>query len=121
MASVVIGDALPSRLFGDWPQAKTRQKHAYIKRVGDRYVLVNNRAPADHTLVNERPVSDQIELQDGDRIQLGNVLLRFHRRAAANRARARRPVPAAMPASSSVPAAGIRVGTPVASPRVPGK
>src|SRR5207248_2811328 len=31
MASVVIGDALPSRLFGDWPQAKTRQKHAYIK------------------------------------------------------------------------------------------
>ena len=38
------------------------------------------------------------ELQDGDRIQLGNVLLRFQLRAAVNRVRAKRP-----PAGGFVP------------------
>lgn len=73
---------------------RVQKKHAYIKRVGERYVLVNNGAPAGDTLVNETPVADSRDLQDGDRIQLGNVILRFQLRAAVNRARAKRPLPA---------------------------
>lgn len=72
---------------------KVEKRHAFIKRVGERYVLVNNNAPPDHTRVNDAPVGQSQELNDGDRIQLGNVLLRFQARAAVNRARARRPLP----------------------------
>jgi MFS family permease len=68
---------------------RVQKKHAYIKRQGERYVLVNNGAPAGDTLVNDTPVADGRELHDGDRIQLGNVLLRFQLRAAVNRARPR--------------------------------
>lgn len=75
---------------------KVEKRHAYVKRIaGGRYVLVNNGAPPEQTLVNDTPVRDTCELHDGDRIQLGNVLLRFQLRAAANRARAgRAPLPA---------------------------
>ncbi|MCI0640058.1 MAG: FHA domain-containing protein [Gemmataceae bacterium] len=71
---------------------KIEKRHAYVKRINDRYVLVNNNAPAEYTLVNDRPVPQAVELQDGDRIQLGNVVLRFQLRAAANRQR-RKPAP----------------------------
>ena len=62
---------------------KVEKKHCYIKNLdGARYLLVNNGAPAEQTLVNESPVADQRELKDGDRIQLGNVVLKFQLRAA---------------------------------------
>jgi hypothetical protein len=74
---------------------RVQKKHCFIKRMGERYVLVNNGAPPADTLVNEVPVSDSRELNDGDRIQLGNVILRFQLRAAMNRARPKiRPLPA---------------------------
>jgi hypothetical protein len=73
---------------------RVQKKHCYIKRVGERYVLVNNGAPPGDTLVNEVAVADSRELADGDRIQLGNVILRFQLRAAMNRARPKRPLPA---------------------------
>jgi Inner membrane component of T3SS, cytoplasmic domain len=66
---------------------KVEKKHAYIKRQGKAFILVNNGAPPGQTLVNEQQVADSRELGDGDRIQLGNVLLRFQLRAAVNRAR----------------------------------
>jgi hypothetical protein len=66
---------------------KVEKRHAYIRRAGERYALVNNGAPADQTRVNEKAVAQSVELADGDRIQLGNVVLRFQLRAAANRAR----------------------------------
>jgi hypothetical protein len=69
---------------------KVEKKHALIKRVEARYILVNQGAPPQFTLVNDSPVPQARELQDGDRIQLGNVLLRFQMRAAANRVRAKR-------------------------------
>jgi hypothetical protein len=37
--------------------------------------------------VNDEPVANVRDLHDGDRIQLGNVTLRFHTRAARNTAR----------------------------------
>jgi hypothetical protein len=74
---------------------RVQKQHCYIRREGERYVFVNNGAPAADTLVNEVPVADRRELNDGDRIQLGNVILRFQLRAAMNRARAKlRPHPA---------------------------
>ncbi len=72
---------------------KIEKKHAYIKRLAERYVLVNNGAPPEWTRVNEAPVPQSQELADGDRIQLGNVILRFQLRAASNRLRGKRPVP----------------------------
>jgi hypothetical protein len=75
---------------------KVEKKHAYVKRLGARYVLVNNGAPPQFTLVNDVPVPQSQELHDGDRIQLGNVLLRFQARAAVNRARVPRPLPTVM-------------------------
>jgi pSer/pThr/pTyr-binding forkhead associated (FHA) protein len=61
---------------------KVEKRHAVIQREGGRYVLVNNGAPAENTLVNGEPVAQSRELGDGDRVQLGNVVLRFQRRAA---------------------------------------
>lgn len=62
---------------------KVEKQHAYIRRIESRYVLVNNNAPPEFTLVNEQQVRSNRDLQDGDRIQLGNIVLRFHLRAAA--------------------------------------
>jgi hypothetical protein len=61
---------------------KVEKRHCFIKRLQEKYVLVNNGAPPEQTLVNERPVPQAIDLHDGDRIQLGNVLLRFQLREA---------------------------------------
>ncbi len=62
---------------------KVEKKHALIQREGpNRFILVNQNAPPEHTLVNDEPVPNCRDLADGDRIQLGNVVLRFHLRAA---------------------------------------
>ena len=81
---------------------KVEKRHAFIKRVGERYLLVNNNAPPEQTRVNDAPVGQTQELTDGDRIQLGNVILRFQARAAINRARGKRPgpTPVALPSSA---------------------
>lgn len=81
---------------------KIEKHHAFIRRIGERYVLVNNKAPADQTRVNDTPVGQSCELNDGDRIQLGNVVLRFQLRAAlANRLKVKKPLP--LPSLSSTP------------------
>jgi hypothetical protein len=88
-ASNVVGrdERADVALFRD---RKVEKQHALVRREGpDRFVLVNNGAPAAHTRVNDEPVSNRRELRDGDRIQLGDVVLRFHLRAA--RAPAGRP------------------------------
>jgi hypothetical protein len=64
---------------------KVEKKHAFVQRVGARFLLINNDAPAKFTLINDTPVPKFQELHDGDRIQLGNILLRFQARAAVNR------------------------------------
>jgi hypothetical protein len=66
---------------------KVEKRHAYIRRDGNQFVLVNNSAPPEHTRVNDQPVVSARDLQDGDRIQLGNIVLRFQRRAAQLRER----------------------------------
>jgi hypothetical protein len=66
---------------------KVEKHHAVIRRLGPAYVLVNTGAPPEFTRVNDNPVAESVSLQDGDRIQLGNVILRFQMRAAQNRAK----------------------------------
>jgi hypothetical protein len=69
---------------------KVEKKHAIIQREGQRYLLLNNDAPSECTRVNDRPVLQCCDLHDGDRIQLGNVILRFQLRAAQERRGRRR-------------------------------
>jgi hypothetical protein len=83
---------------------KVEKQHCFIRRLGNRYVLFNNNAPPEHTLVNDAAIRQAIDLKDGDRIQLGNVILRFQMRAAVNRQRASRR-PMAMPAQPAAAAA----------------
>jgi hypothetical protein len=64
---------------------KVEKRHAVIRREGAKYILVNNGAPADDTRLNEAPIASRRDLADGDRIQLGNVILRFQARAAVER------------------------------------
>lgn len=67
---------------------KVEKRHVIIQREGaNRFVLVNNNAPPEFTRVNDEPVRHTRDLQDGDRIQLGNTALRFQLRAAQNRGR----------------------------------
>ncbi len=66
---------------------KVEKQHAIIQREGQRYLLLNNDAPSECTRVNDQPVLQCCDLHDGDRIQLGNVLLRFQLRAAHERRR----------------------------------
>jgi hypothetical protein len=61
---------------------RVEKRHAVIQRDGNRYILTNSGAPPEFTRVNDEPVPGERELHDGDRIQLGNVVLRFQRRAA---------------------------------------
>jgi hypothetical protein len=61
---------------------RVEKQHALIRREGKRFVFRNRKSPADMTRVNDEPVTDSRELQDGDRIQLGDILLRFQMRAA---------------------------------------
>ncbi len=64
---------------------KIEKRHAVIRREGAGYILVNDHSPAEWTRVNDEPMAGKRNLQDGDRIQLGNVLLRFQARAALQR------------------------------------
>jgi hypothetical protein len=66
---------------------RVEKRHAFIQRDGNRFVLCNNQAPADFTRVNDEPVPARRDLHDGDRIQLGNIVLRFQARAARNHRR----------------------------------
>jgi hypothetical protein len=61
---------------------RIEKMHAYIQREGERFLLINNGAPADYTRVNGVPVARAQELHDGDRIELGQVVLRFQLRTA---------------------------------------
>jgi predicted component of type VI protein secretion system len=61
---------------------RVEKRHAFIRREGRRYLLLNNQSPPDFTRVNGAPVPRSCDLHDGDRIQLGNVVLRFQARAA---------------------------------------
>ncbi len=61
---------------------RIEKHHARIKRNRDRFILVNNHAPPEQTQVNGVAVVDSRDLEDGDRIQLGDVVLRFQRSAA---------------------------------------
>lgn len=60
---------------------KIEKQHAVIRRDQDRFVLVN-RAPPAQTQVNGAAVIESRDLEDGDRIQLGEVVLRFQLKAA---------------------------------------
>ncbi|MFM7151664.1 MAG: FHA domain-containing protein [Gemmataceae bacterium] len=59
---------------------KIEKKHVLIHRQGDRCLLYNQGAPGDFTRVNDVPITQHCELRDGDRIQLGQVLLRYQLR-----------------------------------------
>ena len=59
---------------------RIEKRHAVIRREGKGYVLENEAAP-EQTTVNGEAVAEPRELADGDRIQLGEVVLRFRTRA----------------------------------------
>jgi hypothetical protein len=61
---------------------RVEKRHALIRRKGRRYVFVNRDAPLAFTRVNGEPVQGACDLQDGDRIELGSIVLRFQLRAA---------------------------------------
>jgi Inner membrane component of T3SS, cytoplasmic domain len=68
---------------------RVEKRHAIIQREGNRFVLLNHDAPAQQTRVNDEPVANTRPLRDGDRIQLGNIVLRFQMRAATTREKAK--------------------------------
>jgi hypothetical protein len=61
---------------------KVEKRHAMIQRDGNRFLLLNTDSPADTTRVNGVGVPHSCDLHDGDRIELGNIILRFQVRAA---------------------------------------
>jgi hypothetical protein len=67
---------------------KVEKQHAVIRRTADGYHMLVQ-APAGQTLVNGYAVAGNRPLADGDRIQLGNIILRFQLRAAAGNAKGR--------------------------------
>jgi hypothetical protein len=66
---------------------RVEKRHAIIQREKNRFIFINNNAPPDQTQINGSIVAQMRDLQDGDRIQLGNVVLRFQLRAAQARKR----------------------------------
>jgi hypothetical protein len=72
-------EAVDIPLFRD---RRVEKRHALIERYGNRFVLRNSQSPPEQTRVNDEPILAQRDLRDGDRIQLGNIVLRFQMRAA---------------------------------------
>jgi hypothetical protein len=72
-------EAVDIPLFRD---IRIEKRHALIERYGNHFVLRNHQSPPEQTRVNDEPVLAPRQLHDGDRIQLGNVVLRFQMRAA---------------------------------------
>jgi len=70
---------------------KIEKRHVYIRRARGKYFLQNNDAPPQQTRVNGEPIDGERELNDGDRIELGKVVLRFQSRSAVNRVRIKEP------------------------------
>jgi hypothetical protein len=68
---------------------RVEKRHALIQREGNRFVFSNKNSPPEQTRVNDEPVTHSRELRDGDRIQLGNIVLRFQMRAAKSKERAK--------------------------------
>lgn len=67
---------------------KIEKRHAAIRRDRDNFVLCNHAPPAQ-TQVNGQTVVDECPLEDGDRIQVGDVVLRFQLKAARAKRRIR--------------------------------
>src|SRR5690606_29309749 len=40
---------------------KVEKEHAFIRRLGKRFMLFNNNAPPENTLVNDKPVPQAVE------------------------------------------------------------
>ena len=64
---------------------KVEKRHALIRRIHNRFLLVNNSSPPEQTRINDQPVTKDKELHDGDRVQLGNIVLRFQMKEASTR------------------------------------
>ncbi|HEV3238577.1 MAG TPA: FHA domain-containing protein [Gemmataceae bacterium] len=64
---------------------RVEKQHAFIQRKGNRFVFVNHDAPPEFTRVNGNAIALSCDLKDGDRIELGNVTLRFQKREAKGR------------------------------------
>lgn len=58
------------------------KRHVEIVCSGGRFELHRREGDPEQTLVNDQMVANSVELKDGDRVQLGSTVLRFHRRAA---------------------------------------
>jgi len=58
------------------------KRHALLRRDGPRFWLQRLDAPPQDLRVNDRPIDDQVEVRDGDRIQLGSTVIRFLSRQA---------------------------------------
>ncbi len=71
---------------------RIEKKHLIIQREGPGFVLLNDHAPPDWTRVNDEPVAQYRKLRDGDRIQVGGVLLQFQMKAARSRPQVVAPV-----------------------------
>jgi len=61
---------------------RVERQHALIERKGNRFLLLNHDAPPEYTRVNGDAVTLSCDLKDGDRIELGNVTLRFQTKEA---------------------------------------
>jgi hypothetical protein len=73
-------------LFRDMTVAR---RHAVIRREGQRFRLVPHDDDPEVTRVNGQSVHGGRDLADGDRIELGNIVLRFQARAALGGRKAR--------------------------------
>ncbi len=55
------------------------RRHAEVERQGDVYVL-RDLGSTNGTWCNDEPVSEPVVLHDGDKVTVGDVVLRFHQR-----------------------------------------
>jgi hypothetical protein len=76
MARVGLDERAEIGLFGD---ASVARRHAEIERTGEGHVL-RNLDPKGRTRLNDRPLTGEVRLSDGDRIELGHTTLLYRSR-----------------------------------------
>lgn len=74
--SVSVGRLRSSDLVLDWDDQVSRL-HARIERVGDAWVLLDDRLSSNGSFVNEERVSGKRTLRDGDTIRFGTTTITF--------------------------------------------
>jgi pSer/pThr/pTyr-binding forkhead associated (FHA) protein len=75
--TATIGRGMRATIVLAWDEGVSRA-HAELKRVGDDWTVVDDGLSSNGTFVNGERVERRHRLRDGDQLQVGETVIKFH-------------------------------------------